>query len=118
MRAQGLSDEQLARIKAPAGLDIGAVTPDEIAASILAELIQVRRQHLAPQAAEAAQIVAAAESIVSAEVLDPICGMTVETATARYVSEVRGEKFYFCSAMCKEHFEKQSSVGQVANLSH
>ena len=110
LRAQGLSDEQIARIKAPAGLDIGAVTPDEIAASILAELIQVRRLHLAPQAVEAAQVVAAAESIVSAEVIDPICGMTVETATAHYVSEFRGERFYFCSAMCKEQFEKQSSV--------
>ena len=108
LRAQGLGDEQLARIKSPAGLDIGATTPDEIAASILAELVQVRRQHIAPQAAEFAQAVAAAESIVSAEVTDPICGMTVETATARYVSEYRGEKFYFCSAMCKEQFDKNT----------
>ncbi|MEM8729223.1 MAG: XdhC family protein [Pseudomonadota bacterium] len=40
----GASDNQVAMISAPAGLDIGAVTPEEIALSILAELIQVRRR--------------------------------------------------------------------------
>ncbi len=107
LREHGLSDEQIARIKAPAGLDIGALTPDEIAASILAEMIQMRRQHWTPQAAQAAEAVAAAESIV-AEAVDPICGMTVETATARYIVERDGQKFYFCSISCKEQFEESS----------
>ncbi|HBY95488.1 MAG TPA: XshC-Cox1-family protein, partial [Chloroflexi bacterium] len=44
LRERRVSDEQVARIKAPAGLDLGAVTPEEIAASILAEIIQRRRQ--------------------------------------------------------------------------
>lgn len=46
LEAKGVSDEQVARVKAPAGLDIGAVTPEEIALSILAELVQVRRQYM------------------------------------------------------------------------
>jgi len=46
LRASGLTEEQVARLKAPAGLDLGAVTPSEIAASILAELVQVRRKGL------------------------------------------------------------------------
>jgi xanthine dehydrogenase accessory factor len=33
----------LAKLKAPAGLDLGAITPDEIAISILAEIVAVRR---------------------------------------------------------------------------
>ncbi|NJK63074.1 MAG: XdhC/CoxF family protein [Synechococcaceae cyanobacterium SM2_3_1] len=41
---QGLTKEQLSRIHAPIGLDLGALTPAEIAISITAELIQVRRQ--------------------------------------------------------------------------
>ena len=43
LRASGFSDDDLARIHAPVGLDIGALTPGEIAASILAELVQVLR---------------------------------------------------------------------------
>ena len=40
---RGVTADKLARLKAPAGLDLGAITPDEIAVSILAEIIAVRR---------------------------------------------------------------------------
>ena len=43
---RGVPAERLAKLKAPAGLDLGAITPDEIAISILAEIVAVRRgQH-------------------------------------------------------------------------
>jgi len=42
LRSEGVSDEELARIHAPIGLDIGAVSPEEIALSILAEMLAVR----------------------------------------------------------------------------
>ncbi len=106
LRDRGYGEEQLARIKSPAGLDIGAVTPDEIATSILAELIQMRRQRLMPESIQAAQAVAAVEEIVVAQARDPICGMMVEIPNARYVSELRGEKFYFCSGSCRAQFQR------------
>jgi xanthine dehydrogenase accessory factor len=40
---RGIASERLAKLKAPAGLDLGAITPDEIAISILAEIVAVRR---------------------------------------------------------------------------
>jgi xanthine dehydrogenase accessory factor len=40
---RGVVPERLAKLKAPAGLDLGAITPDEIAISILAEIVAVRR---------------------------------------------------------------------------
>ncbi|OED42795.1 hypothetical protein AB833_05540 [Chromatiales bacterium (ex Bugula neritina AB1)] len=46
LKTQGLSDNSLQHIKGPAGLDIGGVTPQEIALSILAEIIQLRRRKL------------------------------------------------------------------------
>src|SRR5262247_3359552 len=43
MVRRGISEERLARLKAPAGLDLGAITPEEIAISILAEIVAVQR---------------------------------------------------------------------------
>ena len=40
---RGVATERLTKLKAPAGLDLGAITPDEIAISILAEIVAVRR---------------------------------------------------------------------------
>jgi len=44
LRARGVSEDVIARIQSPVGLDLGAVTPNEIALSILAGLVTVRRQ--------------------------------------------------------------------------
>jgi YHS domain-containing protein len=49
--------------------------------------------------------------------IDPICGMSVETATAAHTSEYKGKRFYFCCAGCKQKFdqqpEKYASRGQA-----
>jgi YHS domain-containing protein len=37
---------------------------------------------------------------------DPVCGMTVEEATAKWTSEYNGETYYFCNERCKLAFEK------------
>jgi xanthine dehydrogenase accessory factor len=42
--AEGISDAAIDRVKAPAGLDLGAITPEEIAMSILAEITVQRRR--------------------------------------------------------------------------
>ena len=102
LRARGVPAERLGRLKAPAGLDVGALTPQEIAVSILAEIIQVRRRRPAalPRAggAEVVSLAAAAR--------DPVCGMTVEVAGARHTSEVAARPFYFCCAGCKQRFDR------------
>lgn len=38
--------------------------------------------------------------------IDPVCGMTVERATAAGAWEHRGETYYFCSSGCLERFRK------------
>jgi xanthine dehydrogenase accessory factor len=50
LRSSGVPEEQLARVRTPAGIDIGARTHEEIALSILAELIETRRRPAAPSA--------------------------------------------------------------------
>jgi YHS domain-containing protein len=39
--------------------------------------------------------------------IDPICGMTVETAGARHTAEVDGTTYYFCCAQCRATFLKE-----------
>jgi len=109
LREDGLTEEQLARLKYPAGLDIGALAPEEIALSILAEIVQMRR--LAP----VTQIPLTAPASVPAEAVDPVCGMTVEIATARYTTEHAGQLYYFCAAGCKRSFEKDPEKYLVAS---
>ena len=100
LKHRGVPAERLGLLKAPAGLDIGAVTPEEIAVSILAEIIQSRRSRkmtwMAPDASETVT-----------EATDPICGMLVETATARYRSELPGQTVYFCCQHCKDTFDRR-----------
>jgi len=60
LEKEGISAEKLARVFAPVGIDIGAITPEEIAISIVAEMIAVRRGSEVPlphmKSAKAAEI--------------------------------------------------------------
>ena len=105
LRESGAPADRLARLKFPAGLDLGAVTPEEIALSILAETVQLRRRPVASAPPEA-PAAANPEPAPATEAIDPVCGMTVEIAGARYVSQHNGQAYYFCAAGCKRSFEK------------
>jgi xanthine dehydrogenase accessory factor len=109
LRGDGVPDEQLARIDVPAGLDIGARTPAEIALSILAKIVAVRRD--GPVAASGEQhprIVAIAGAPGAAALaVDPICGMTVAAVASTPQTVHNGETVYFCCEGCKSKFEAQ-----------
>jgi xanthine dehydrogenase accessory factor len=97
LQARGVPAEALHRLRAPAGLDLGAVTPEEIAVSILAELVRLRRRR--PLAAAGSPEVAPAAE-------DPVCGMPVDPGAARFSSEAVGRRFYFCCAGCQARFDR------------
>jgi len=99
--SRGIAGERLDRIRNPAGLDLGARLPEEVALSILAEIVQVRRARLAELAREA---VAAAAVPTQGEAVDPVCGMTVVIASARHHAEHEGRAYYFCNPRCREKF--------------
>ena len=94
LRDRGLPEEDVLRVRAPAGLDLGPSSQEEIAVAILAELVAWR--HTRPD-----------ESPVPQEAVDPVCGMTVavEAAAERLVHE--GVTVVFCSAHCKARFEAE-----------
>ncbi len=91
LRSDGVSQELIDRIDTPAGLDIGARTPEEIALSILAKIVAVRR---APKDAPATAV-------------DPVCGMTVTVVPGTPSLEHEGETVYFCREGCRDAFVMQ-----------
>jgi len=112
IRDKGTPAEDIARIKCPAGLELGGETLPEIALSVMAEITRLRRavseQPLEPvkssKGASLPVMQKTAES--SAESIDPVCGMTVATANARYKTVFEEKTFYFCCLRCKEAFER------------
>ena len=99
LRARGVAGSVLDMIAAPAGLDIGARTPEEIALSVMAQIVE-RRRRSAGAAPEAKAPAPAAQR----EAIDPVCGMSVAVAGARHVAEVDGRKYYFCCGGCRAKF--------------
>ncbi len=104
LRADGVGDELLARIDVPAGIEIGSRTAGEIAVSILAKVIEVRRRDGELPAVQAPARIA----------VDPICGMTVAAIASTPSVERDGETFYFCSEGCRAKFEAEGEHASVA----
>jgi xanthine dehydrogenase accessory factor len=95
LRDAGVADEELARIRAPAGLDLGSTEHEEMAVAILAEIVALKAGgHTAVEVKKVEQAI------------DPVCGMTVDIETARFQTEHEGTTYYFCAPGCMRAFEK------------
>jgi xanthine dehydrogenase accessory factor len=94
----GVTAAALDTIRSPAGMKIGAERPEEIALSVLAEIVEL--QHAVPAMEKEAETA----SDETAEAIDPICGMTVTIANARHTAEHGGRTWHFCCGGCRERF--------------
>jgi len=95
LRAAGFGDHDLARIDAPAGIDLGTLPPEEMAVSILAQIVERKASGVSRKV-----VVTMPETAI-----DPVCGMEVDPQTAIHTSEHDGTTWYFCAAGCKRAFE-------------
>jgi xanthine dehydrogenase accessory factor len=117
-----LEEEERARLHTPAGLEIGADTPEEIAVAILAEIVSLRPEGEpgpvpglrtvgmdAPrtEAPEPTAPQPAPISLSTETTIDPICGMEVAVSEASLHLERDGELYYFCSEGCRDTFSAQ-----------
>jgi xanthine dehydrogenase accessory factor len=94
LRERGVDEESVARLRSPAGLDLGPSAQEEIAVAILAELVAWR--HTRPREPD---------SVMLEHAVDPVCGMAVVITTAGETVEREGVTYYFCSAHCRKKFE-------------
>ena len=97
LRDSGVGEADLARIRCPAGLDLGPSSQEEIAVAILAEVVAWRHARAGPATVQVAG--------VKADEVDPVCGMSVSIETATESAELGGVRYYFCCAGCRRRFE-------------
>jgi xanthine dehydrogenase accessory factor len=98
--ALDVTPEQAARLRTPAGLPIGARTAEEIALSILAQVVADRRAgHAHPAPAPAA-----APAPRKAGARDPVCGMAVTPGPDTPYLDVDGGRVWFCGEHCRRAF--------------
>jgi xanthine dehydrogenase accessory factor len=95
LASRGVPEAALAAVAAPAGLDIGARTPEEIALSVMAQIVQRKQKPVGKKDAFQEK---------PAQAIDPVCGMSVSVASARHTAEVQGVAYYFCCAGCRNKF--------------
>jgi xanthine dehydrogenase accessory factor len=92
MELRGISKERLDAMHAPAGPDIGAVTPNEIALAAVAGLVALRRTQRAAPAVTG--------------YINPVCGAAVDPASAQSTITLDGQTHYFCCQACRTEFER------------
>lgn len=115
-REKGATDEQIATIKCPAGLELGGETMPEIALSVMAEITRVRR--VSESSPGSIDLPVMNEPVQSEAVAtDPICGMTVDVQHARYTSKLENTVVYFCCLKCKETFDRNyPQISQITPI--
>ncbi|HWI08115.1 MAG TPA: XdhC family protein [Solirubrobacteraceae bacterium] len=109
LREAGVPEDQLGRVEYPAGVDIGAQTPPEVALTILARLIQTRYSD-----AYTPPLRAPSEQEPPQFAVDPICGMTVTMAPDTPHLEHDGETVWFCREACKTEYAASLEGGTPA----
>jgi xanthine dehydrogenase accessory factor len=95
-----VSDEQRARVRSPAGIDLGATTPEESALEILAEIVQTRPRSVARGPRACAPPVPASADVT----IDPVCGMEVATVESSLHLDRDGRRHWFCGSGCLRAF--------------
>ena len=101
----GLDKKAIHEIKSPAGIDINAKKPEEVAISILAEIIQVRN-NLPANFAFTQFDDTRTEAGKPKFYINPVCGVPVDINNPKHIIEYKNELVYFCCDGCKVKFEE------------
>ena len=88
-------------MRTPAGLDIGATTAEEVALSILAEIVATRPR---PSGRSVNADVRSELSGAPEHAIDPVCGMSVATVEASLHLDRDGVRWWFCGTGCLRAF--------------
>ncbi len=105
LAGRGLTEERLACLVGPAGLDLGAESPAEIAVTILAQIVGRRELFRGDgEGSDVGASGAASDAGPPIPAIDPVCGMEVDPATARFTLVHADREYFFCCEGCREKF--------------
>lgn len=108
LKSNEVTIDQLKTIRTPAGLDIMAKTPQEVAISILAEIIQTKRS--LDTNGDSSVPIDLSKDLDNNIYINPVCKIPVLKDAAKHILEYKGEKVYFCCDGCKVSFEKEPAA--------
>lgn len=98
LRTLSVTEERIAAVRAPMGIDLGRVDHEEISVSILAKLVADRAAGVLRRSG-VGRVVAPLNIAV-----DPVCGMSVEIEGARFTHQHDDQTIYFCCPACRKMF--------------
>ena len=98
----GINHDKLKKIVNPAGLNLNAKTPEEIALSILAEIVQILRNDKNSKSNKIFEL--------EKRTLDPVCGMEVNPESTKFKLKFKKKNFYFCCNGCRSKFKKNPEM--------
>jgi xanthine dehydrogenase accessory factor len=107
MTLRGIPESRLAAMRAPAGPNIGAVTPNEIALAAIAGLVALRRGQPTEGGKQHESRPAVARNASNATgYVNPVCGAVVDPTRALSSLTMEGQTHYFCCEGCRVEFER------------
>ncbi len=107
LQSSGVDQQKIDAIVSPAGIDINAKKPEEVAISIMAQIIEIKNSKAAPLTFEKFDAIKADGGKAPVYYINPVCGVPVDMNNPKHVVEYKNEKVYFCCDGCKVKFDAE-----------